>query len=149
MNTETLVANGTTAFAKVVTDTDWVRAAGFERATILRVRGMMSFTNKIDALAVAGGFVAAYVALMDEDASVPPATTVATYTDEDILWADSHNIPFVVADGSGFVYHFPIDIKAMRKMRAGQDLNFVLTNLATADIQFSGVVRALLRLGGN
>ena len=90
-----------------------------------------------------------YVTLMDEDAPVAAADLVQTYTDEDILWTGGGAMTVTDTNATGIVVDMPIDIKAMRKMRRGQELRLVVTN-PSATVQVANfVIRALLRKGGN
>ena len=133
----------------IVADSDWQRAASLERATLVRVRGSMSMTNKNASGSFAGGPVWQYIALMDEDAAAPPGNIVGTYVNEDILWTDVRTFSFADTGTVGIHIDIPIDVKAMRRMRTGQRLVHVLTNDTLVTVRYSLITRALLQLGGN
>jgi len=147
---EQSLAVGATTGLNVVVDTDWQRAAGAnERATLMRIRGWIDVINKLGAGSFAGGALLAYALLTDEDASNASAADPATYVEEDILWTGGGCFPFSGAGAAGGNVRLPIDIKAMRKMRVGMNVRVVLTNATDNIVSISGVVRGLLRIGGN
>ena len=135
----------------IVTEDDWIRAAGGnERATILRVRGKL--TVAADELgAVASGTVMAYVMVEDEDVAIAASPFLAaTYANEDILWTGSVAMPQFALDTVIEPYTWDLDIKAMRRIQRDQELKIVIANAAAGrKVIVTGVLRALLRLGGN
>ena len=152
VDNEQVVGTGSTIEFPVVADSDWQRGAAAERATILRVRGWININKYIAAGVVGGdGAVFMYLALMDDDAVAPAANVASTYVEEDIMWTAGATFH---ANGAGgvdapAVVQFVIDVKAMRKMRSGQTLSLVVTNLCVESVELDLVCRALLRLGGN
>jgi len=147
----TVAANGQTADVIVAT-TDWARGSvgGSERATILRVRGWMSFAGKRIAGAVGSAGLMAYLTVVDEDISTDAdPKTAATYIDEDILWTHGASLSAAAVAESRASVFWEVDVKAMRKIRIGQELRMVWANLGAESIERSMVLRALLRVGGN
>ncbi len=147
----TIAAGGQTA-DQLLTTADWSRGAvgGSERATILRVRGYMSFTGKNAVGARGSAALMAYLTVVDEDITTDVSPGVAsTYIDEDILWTRGHSWSAVAAGENRADVYWDVDVKAMRKIRIGQDLRMVWSNFAVETLERSMVLRTLIRIGGN
>jgi len=132
----------------IVSPSDWERSAsGKEEATVLTVRGWLSYVNKLVLADNNPNGVFQYVGIQDEDISTSPTPTAAsTYTEEDIMWTGGHLFPFESSDGSSHTTEF--NIKAQRRITSGQDLRHVMEVGAGSDLLVSGVIRALLRISG-
>ena len=133
----------------LVDATDWVRATGLERATLLSVRGWLSVSATPTIVTLVTWFAVIYVA--DKDASAVSPIAVATYGEEDILWSGGLNWPL---GGAGAVERgpaamMPINIKAMRRITSGQEIRLDMDSTVASIVTVSGVIRSLLRLGGN
>ena len=141
----------TSGIGPIVIDEDWVRGASAERATILRVRGWLSWASRLTTGNVDEGSVAAYILLADEaKATFGSALAAASYSEADILWTGGVIFPAQPVDGAVVPsFHTLVDIKAMRKIRAGQRLMLIVSNIMTGTVDVSFVLRALMRLGGN
>jgi len=145
-----VVAAVPTIIFSPVTDPDWVRSnASAERATLLRMRGWMSVRGL--STTFSGGAVMMYALLSDDDAPIVPADVANTYAEEDILWTGGTMLPDMPADASGVqpTRDWDIDVKSQRKFRAGEGVDFVMENNCANSIEVSGVIRALVRMGGN
>jgi len=143
------LASGLTSEISIVQDSDWERGASLEHATVLRVRGWMGMLTKI-ATGVSGtGVIFAYIAVQSEDAASDSAALVGTYADNDILWTGGWHLPFTEDLATQLAWNFTIDVKSMRKIHTGQELRLVVTNSNPGALAITGVVRALLRIGGN
>ncbi len=140
-------AAGITQTFPLVLDEDWSGASGQERATILRIRGWLSFSNKTTTGVRPEGVFFAYITVQDEDAPAAAANLPSSYTDEDIMWTGGGLFTVTDTNATGHVTDLLIDVKAMRKIRIGQVCRLVLT--PSVDVETSGVLRALLRKGGN
>ena len=144
------ILTGTTSLFAITQDSDWTRGQGQERATILRVRGWMSISARLGAGITGDGAVGALVQLESDLAVAPPnALLIASYVDTDILWTAGHQFPHAEGDMSLAAWDRDVDIKAMRKIRAGQRLSMVVTSNLTNTVSISLVLRALVRVGGN
>ncbi len=122
---------------------------GFQRYTLLRIRGWLSIAHGIAALADQSVFMIIYVT--DADAGTQDPSDATTYTDEDILWTGGLQLAGYVA---GAVTpqkgtDINIDVKAMRKIDTSRDIRFAFTQTTNGDTLVSGVLRALVRKGGN
>ncbi len=147
----TQIALGAQNTSLIVTQDDWIRAAaGNERCTILRVRGTLSIAHE-EVAATAAGAVQAYAMVEDEDVTTTASPFVAaTYAEEDILWTNGIAWPTMAANTVVSPVHWVIDIKAMRRIQRDQELKMVIANGAAGrKVVVNGVIRALLRLGGN
>jgi len=152
LSNQVSVVSGAQTRHQIVGSTDWLRGVvgGSERATILRVRGYVSFSPKILTGTIAGGAFLGYVTVVDEDVAIDASPLLAsTYIDEDILWTRGESFPFEDAGDGVRSVNWDIDIKAMRKIRIGQELRFVWTNSSPGTVSVTLALRALLRIGGN
>ncbi len=148
---QTPIGAGAQNTSLIVTADDWIRAAGGnERCTLLRIRGMLSFAPEANTAVVASAMMS-YVMVEDADVAVAASPFVAaTYANEDILWTASAALPALAVDEPGPQSNWVIDIKAMRRIQKDQEIKIVTANTAGSRTQeVSGVLRALLRLGGN
>ncbi len=143
------IGPGTIQAFNIVQDSDWAQSGGSERATILRTRGAWSVTNKFVPGSFAGGAVMMAIFLLDEDAASPDPSSSVNYVDEDVLWSGSVQLPFVDAGTAPQAERWIIDVKAMRKLRKGQELRLVVANGSLATVEVTGVLRALVRRGAS
>jgi len=151
MDENNVLATTTAVLGIIVGDSDWaVSGSSSERATILRVRGWLSLRQETVVGVGSPGTLFLAIHLTDEDATVPDFSSPGTYAEEDVLWTGGVLLPSLGdATARSFNFNWMIDIKAMRKLRTGQTLNLVVTNGSGGTVDFSGVVRALVRRGGN
>jgi len=138
--------------SNIVVAADWERSTGGnERATLLTIRGWFAITSKPNAgVAASGGSIHAYIGIFDEDETPPLGDLASTYSQEDVIWTDGWTFPGA-ADVSDPMqtYKAHVHVKAMRKIRSGQKVSLVIDSGLTTAVQTNGVLRALLRLGGN
>ena len=142
----TIISGATKTGSDIVADTDWSGIAGQERATILRVRGWFSVTIEPAAILTGAGTVFGYIGVYDEDELSVDASIAGTYKDEDIMATYGHSFTYSnIGQPSPDAWDQEVDIKAMRKIRSGQDLRFVLTNKTPLIVEVSLVLRALVK----
>jgi len=141
---------GTTVVQEVITEpADWAPVANVsERATLLRIRGWIAVSKL--ATGITGGqlFLAIYVADEDDVARAPNDATL--YSDEDVLW--THGVAFGRTDAEPNMLGItvPVDVKAMRKMTFGRTVRLVMiSSITTTTLLVGGVLRGLVRKGGN
>ena len=144
---------GTTAIeVNIVQGSDWTGSVGgFQRATVMRVRGWLSVSADPTLTVATSYFMMIYVT--DEDTAVQDPSALQTYADEDILWTGG----FALAAGNAgaveqrkAVYDTVIDIKSMRKLSIGQELRLsMISGDSGAAISVAGLLRGLVRKGGN
>ena len=147
---EDVAVSNTAVDQIIVASADWSRGGSFEKATILRTRGWLSVASDPTQTVRSGFFAAVYH--VDEDNVAVAADAAALYSDEDVLWTGGFMIP---AGNAGAVeippvFVFDIDVKSMRKTNNGQELRLALVaGTSGLTTRVSGVLRALVRVGGN
>ncbi len=146
-----VAAGATVVMASIVDDSDWQAASiSAQRATLLRIRGWFSMRQQTTVGVGSPGGVFMYATVVDEDATVAVADSANTYADEDILWTGGMQLPSLGdATARSYTKDFVLDIKSMRKIRTGQRVELIVTNDTTDVVEFSGVIRGLVRIGGN
>jgi len=137
------VAAGTTESLNIVEAADWVGAAGSDRATLLRIRGSVSFIQTT-VLAVATTLRWGILRLNVGEA-VPDLNSVVTYIDEDILAYGVIQGLQNVAGTADDVLQFPIeiDVKAKRKLETNTLVAFVVRATGN-DFLYSATMRGLV-----
>ena len=105
----------------IVDPTDWRNSsAGFERATLLRIRGFVSIAAEATLAATSVVNMAIYVTNDDDVGPGNPSAT-AFYVEDDVLWSRVLQLP---AGHASVVerpptFNFEVDVKAMRKITSG------------------------------
>jgi len=124
-------------------------ATGFQRFTLLRVRGWLSITKPPENTVAASIFMIIYVT--DLNAGTVDPTNATKYTEEDILWTGG--VQFEGAGAGAVEVATPIvldiDVKAMRKIDTSRDVRFSFLSTGVGGIVVSGLMRGLVRKGGN
>jgi len=140
-----------TSAQPIVASSDWRRgsATSAEMATLLRIRGWVTMVPDQVAGVHSTGSWFSYIMVVDEDAASPPASSVSTYGDEDVIWTSGGAFAETSATQAPVVDRTFIDVKAMRRIKSGQEVRHVMTNLTDGNVLQSNVIRALLRVGGN
>ncbi len=147
----TVAAAATAVLASIVAESDWeTSTASAEKATCLRIRGWLSMRQGTVAGAGSSGGVFLYIVKQDDDAVFPAASSASTYAEEDILWLGGWSVG-TLGDTTArtLVQDMIIDVKAMRRIRTGQNIALVASNTSGGDIVFEGVLRGLVRMGGS
>ena len=127
---------------------EWQAAStGFEHATLLRIRGWLSFTR---ISATPGTFHTVFIIIykVDQDQGVVDASVGLNYTNEDVLWTGGLNWPSVstvVGPEGTTPVTMDIDVKAMRRIDSGTDIRISLVSTVNNVTRASGVIRALIR----
>ncbi len=124
-------------------------ATSFQRFTLLRIRGWLSAAPNVVNVA-AGSFVWA-IYVTDEDAVVRGPLDTILYTDDDVL--ATGGVQFGIS-GAGAVERnvgktWDIDVKAMRKIDSGKEVRLTVESSVGNLTMISGVIRGLVRKGGN
>ncbi len=133
--------------SNIVQSSDWALGNAAERATLLRIRGALVVRKGVS---LAATEMMACIVVMDEDiasGAVEP-WLIGTYADEDVLWTATIATPATGAS-DGWSGHIPVDVKAMRRITSGQDVRILLQTNATVNVVVSGLLRGLVRKGGN
>ena len=122
---------------------------GFQRYTLLRIRGWLSVSKPVASVVAQNLFMIIYTT--DANAGTVDALNATTYAVEDILWTGGVGYP---ANGVGAVEAQPptqihVDVKAMRKIDTSRDVRFAFEGSAVGTMTVSGLLRGLVRKGGN
>ena len=142
----TILPGATKTGSDIVTDSDWSVIGGQERATILRIRGWFAVSIAPAAALTDAGGCFGYIGVYDADELSLTASAASTYKDEDIMTTFGHVFPYSnISQTSPDAWHQVVDVKAMRKIRTGQECRFVLTNETPLDLEVSLVLRALVK----
>ena len=153
---EVLLAAGANSVSSIVTSADWSNEPFGERATVLTIRGWLSVTAQADTLTKSEGQIFWYIGKVDGAlpiVDIPVADSVVTYTQTNILDTGGFVASSVLGGVGGLAaqrsHSWEVNVKTMRKIRSGEDINLMVTNGTGDDIRVGGVLRALLRKGGN
>ena len=145
-------ASTTTQLSAIVAGSDWeASSAAGEKATCLRIRGWLGVRQNTDGGGIgSAGALFLYIARQEETVSLSDGSNASTYANEDILWTGGISLPgHGDLSARSFSTDFLIDVKAMRKLRNTQVIRLVVTNASLGAVTFNGVIRALVRMGGN
>jgi len=126
---------------------DWAAGTGFERATLLRIRGWLVLNSSID---TAGS--AAFMTISKVDENDPAAqgspTDPVTYVDEDVLWTGGAGTTVLSAVAPDMrAERFDVDVKAMRRMTLADDIRISFETTGADLWLVNGVLRCLVRRG--
>jgi len=145
----TVVDDNPTVGADLVIPADWGAGAGLERATVLRVRGWLTFQPPVALPSTC------FMAIETQDqglgaAAVDP-TLPAFYADEDVVWTRGVSVAVTAAANDLYVPTLDVDVKAMRKITSGMVLRLSMRTNGPVGAQWTvnGVLRTLVRIGGN
>ena len=125
----------------LVTDTDWSADGGQRSATVIAIRGYLTFAN-VGAAAAYGQW---YMGVADADIVPESPDLVDTYVDEDIMWTGGVLKSAAGADGDNLLT-VDVDVKAKRKIKTGMNLRLIMEASSASEIQVSGIIRTLLLL---
>jgi hypothetical protein len=137
-------------YGLLVIPTDWGSQVGFDRCTLMGIRGWVSYSQQAAATAAeATGF---YTAVYVTDASVTvnsmDPSTATEYQDFDTLWTDGMSLTQTTGTAGPFLSR-QIDIKTRRKLTSASSVRaagFVDSDTATPRVNINGVFRSLLKL---
>ena len=125
----------------LVTDTDWSADGGQRSATVIAIRGYLTFAN----VGVAAAYAQWYMGVADADITPESPDLVDTYVDEDIMYTGGVLKSAAGAAGDN-LYSTIIDVKAKRKIKTGMNLRLILEASSASEIQVTGIIRTLLLL---
>jgi len=131
----------------IVIPTDWATAAGFDRCTLLGIRGWycVAQTAAGTAVDIPGIWLAIYVSAKDAVNDLMDPFLAQSYVDYDTLWTGGY-----IGEASTRTQP-PRDfaIKTKRKLSSAQELRMAATvpaDTATPRFNVGGTIRALLQL---
>lgn len=139
-----------TDYGLLVIPTDWGNQQGFDRATLMGIRGWLGFSQQAAATAAdATGF---YTAIYVTDASVAAnsmdASTATEYQDFDTIYTDGFSLTQTTGT-AGFTQSRQLDIKSRRRLTSASSVRIAGTvdgDTATPRVNINGVIRTLLKL---
>ena len=141
--------SSTSIEAGIVLASDWTNVGGFERATLLTIRGYISVSpNVVD---VSTGSFMALIYIADKGATAVDPQVVTAYTEDDILWTWGAQSG---GQGAAAIEARPtmtevINVKSMRRISGQQEVRVAVNASVGLDWRWTGMFRALLRRGGN
>jgi len=134
----------------IVIPTDWGSQVGFDRCTLMGVRGWLAYGQQ--AAATAGDATGFYVAMYVTDASVAvnsmDPSTATEYEDFDVIWTDGMCLTQTTGTAGPFLAR-QLDVKSKRKLTSASSVRlaaFVDGDTAAPRVNANGVIRALLKL---
>jgi len=146
---QVVAGNNQTSIA-LIAGSDWIAGTGFERATLMGIRGWLSGVIPLQTNQNTGTILAA-ISLTHEDAGLPDIGTEAAYI-EDILWTGGQ-VMRIEGASTGITgntqvgWQEVINVRARRRITSEQIVsidirnNFAITLLSS----FSFVLRCLVR----
>jgi len=148
---ENIVPASSFRYDIVIVGTDIVGGQAQGQCTLLRIRGWLSMcvnesaSGDCDWVGLIGVFD------QNDDLTGPGGPElIASYSNEDILWTGGGQgnqwsaVPTAVTNFMETTRE--IDVKAKRRLRSGQVVSLVVTNIGTADLSTLGVLRGLCKL---
>ncbi len=134
----------------IVATTDFAAAGGQSKCTLMAIRGWLSWRQG----SVVGADIAfGAIVLKDEDEDVTGAsmdpTAAPFYGESDVLWTTGFvgvGQQTLVGTRPGTHMTEQINVKARRKMKAGQEISLQVGSVVSNNIRLSGVLRALLKI---
>jgi hypothetical protein len=134
----------------IVIPSDWGNQVGFDRATLMGIRGWLGWSQQ--AAATAADATGCYIAVYLTDASVAANSmdpgTATEYSDFDTIWTDG----FSLSQTTGTAGPFPsrqLELKSKRKLTSTSAIKIAASvdgDTGTPRVNFNGVFRALLKL---
>jgi len=136
--------------ASLVISADWATTAGFDRATILGLRGWLSVSQVATGTASdsPGVWLAIYKCGEDSPANSMSPFNAQDYVDFDVLWCGGQG-GGISTTGANTWPSVDINVKARRKINSGEQLRLaatVATDTASPRFNVNGMLRTLLQL---
>lgn len=134
----------------LVIPSDWGNQQGFDRATVMGIRGWLGWSQQAAATAAdaTGCYMAIYVTDQSVAANSMDPSTATEYQDFDTLWTDG----FSLTQTTGTAGPFPgrqLDIRARRRITSASAVKLAMLvdgDTGTPRVNVNGVVRTLLKL---
>ncbi len=142
---EVPIASAATLSALIVTAVDWSFVDG-QRATIMTIRGWLSFCGSVGLAAQDEGTMFGLIAVQSDEAAIaPPADIADTYITSDILDTFGHLFPAVDVSVRRPSFHHPVNVKTKRTILSHDNIILSIKNNTGNIMDVSGVLRALVR----
>jgi len=130
-----LIAAGSTDESIICISTDWSAAVGFERATIIGIRGWLAVQRE----SAGNGSVWCAILKQAIAETTPDPKIIATYNDEDILWTWGTGFESTSTDQMQTM----IDVKVKRKIDVNTKI-VLLVGAVGASIRLNSLARGLV-----
>ena len=147
---ETSLLEGTADIGLLVIPTDWSANSGFDRATILGIRGWLHLAQLAASTAVDATGI--FLSIYKTDQAVPvnsnDPSLAAEYNVNDTLWTGGAALNLTTGTSSPMP-PFELNIKARRKFSTADSLRLaytIPTDAATPRVNVIGCIRTLLQL---
>jgi len=136
--------------AQLVVSADWAVSAGFDRATLLGIRGWLSIAQYVTGTGtdVPGIWLAVYKCGEDSPANSMSPFDAQDYVDFDVLWCGGQS-GGVSTTGANTYRSMEVNIKSRRKITSGDQIRLaatVVTDTGSPRFGVSGMLRCLLQL---
>ena len=147
-----ILENTPTDICIAVTPSDWSGGnIGFDRATLMSVRGWISYSQQAAATAAeaTGMYLALYLTDVQVAANAMDPSNATEYSAFDTLWTDGMSLTATTGTAGPFLAR-QLDVRSRRRMTTQTDVRIaaqVSADTAGAPrVNFNGCVRSLLRL---
>jgi len=137
--------------ATLVSPSDWIASStGFDRGTIVAVRGWLSFAQTVAATGADNTCVMSYIAKNSTtSASAFSPLTATSYDNTDIMWCMGSLLQASLSgDRARWDSTYELNIKAKRKIDSSEVLQLITamdTDTASPTAALSGIVRTLIQ----
>ena len=139
------IAAAGTLDLNIVEAADWAFVDG-QRATLMTIRGYLSFSFSNSLVASAEGSLLGLIAHVDAGVALPPPPDIAaTYVATNILDTFGYAIPEVAANVVRQVKNHEVNVKTKRIFSAREQIRLVIKNNGVNTVEVTGVCRALIR----
>ena len=141
----TSIAAAGTMDLNIVEAADWAFVDG-QRATVMTIRGYLSFSFSNSVAALAEGSLLGLIAVVDNGAALPPPPDVAaSYVAMNILDTFGFAIEEVAANVARGERQHEVNVRTKRIISARDDVRLVIKNNGVNTVEVTGVCRALMR----
>jgi len=135
--------------AQLVIPGDWSLSAGFDRATLMGIRGWLGTTQSATGTAAEapGAWYAIYLCEQLTPAGSMDPQNAVDYANFDVLW--THGFTGVGSLTAGGFMGQQIEVKARRKITSATEIRMAISvpaDTATPRFNTTGVLRCLLKL---
>jgi len=135
--------------ADLVIPADWSLSAGFDRATLMSIRGWLALSQTATGTAAEapGAYLAIYLAEQLTPANQMDPTNAVDYANFDVIYTDGMaGVGTVSAAG---MRGMQIDVRSRRKLTSASEIRLAIAvpvDTATPRFNTTGVLRCLLKL---
>jgi len=145
-----LLESTPTDIGLLVIPADWSLSGGFDRATLMGMRGWIGWSQQAAATAAdaSGAYWAIYVTDQAVAANSMDPASATEYSDFDTIFSDGISLTQTTGTAGPQVAR-QLEVKARRKLTSASSVRLaasVDSDTATPRVNFNGVIRSLLKL---